>query len=355
MVLQSSGRITLDNIKVEFSGGIPIKISDYYANAISGYTSQIIGFPTIGNRIKLSDFYGKESTILYTMTYPFTFTNMNATGATGPTSISYTSIPGENTPNVLTLSSGIQYFTVPQSRVYNFTIAGAGVQNINSLNSINTGYGIVLTVSYNLIKGNQLAILVGQQGSISGGKTGGCGGTFVYNNTTSTLLFVAGGAGGIGYESNTGANSTVNGTLSTTGRNGVVWNSGANAGTGGIGPNGSVAATNTAYRWGDGGAGFSGNGAWSGRYGNASGVAYSFTNGGKGGINNSIAVGGFGGGGSGGSYGGGSGGGGGGYGGGGAGGSDSSGAGGGGGGSYDITNTYSGSATNSGMGYVIIS
>lgn len=291
---------------------------------------------------------------LYSMSYPFTFTNMGATGATGLSTISYSSIPGANTPHVMTLSGGIQYWTVPYTARYDFTIAGAGVTNPNSLNSVKTGYGIELNSSIILHKGHVIAILVGQSGLVNGGKTGGCGGTFVYNTTTSTLLLAAGGAGGIGYQNDVGTNDTVNGTVSGKGRNGQFWGNGVNAGIGGIGPNGATTATNFAYAWGDGGAGFSGNGAWSGRYGNANGVAYSFMNGGKGGTN-TTTNGGFGGGGCAGEYGGGAGGGGGGYGGGGAGGSDSTGAGGGGGGSYDITNVYWAGANNADMGKVKIS
>jgi hypothetical protein len=122
-----------------------------------------------------------------------------------------------------------------------------------------------------------------------------------------------------------------------------------------VGPAGATRPTNLGFSWADQGAGFTGNGQWSERIGSATNVAKSFQNGGTGSLNTgNSAPGGFGGGGGGGDYQQGVGAGGGGYGGGGSGGSASAGAGGGGGGSYDITNAYSGSATNSATGYVTI-
>ncbi|GAX83316.1 hypothetical protein CEUSTIGMA_g10742.t1 [Chlamydomonas eustigma] len=261
------------------------------------------------------------------------------------------------------VNNGIQYWTVPITQTYTIVAAGAGQKNTSSTNSVNVGYGVVLTASFNLTAGTVLAILVGQQGLNSGEFSGGSGGTFVctipdstYSPINATPLLIAGGSAGIGYESYTSANENVNGTISTTansGQSGQYGNPPNASGTGGTGPNGSTAPTNSAYSWGDGGAGFSGNGAWSGKYGSSSNTSLSFTNGGTGSMNGTY--GGFGGGGSSSPSGGYAvGGGGGGYGGGGVGGSDSFGAGGGGGSSYDASSAYKGSVSNSGMGYVMI-
>jgi hypothetical protein len=58
---------------------------------------------------------------MYLSPFPsFTFTNMGATGAAGPTAINYTPLP----LGALSLTAGIQYWTVPTTRVYNFTVAG---------------------------------------------------------------------------------------------------------------------------------------------------------------------------------------------------------------------------------------
>ena len=358
MVTFPSTNISIKKIVTAGNNGIdpgpPYKLSSLLNNAVFNSANSMNNI--VYTRASNMDFAPYINSKYISKSFAYTFTNMGQTGATGPTSITYSS----PLSGLVTLSSGIQYFQVPVSGIYQFTVAGAGLTNSASLNATTTGYGIVMTASRALTSGNIVAILVGQQGLTSGGQTGGCGGTYVClvpsigALASATPLFIAGGAGGVGYENSAGANNNVNATMSTTGMSGTFLASGAHAGTGGIGPNGATAATNAAYAWGDGGAGFSGNGAWSLRYGSTAGVAYSFTNGGTGGINFSV-YGGFGGGGCAGGGGGGEGGGGGGYGGGGAGGSDGNGAGAGGGGSYDVSGAYTGSATNNGMGYVIIS
>jgi len=299
-----------------------------------------------------------SSTSLYSFT-SFTFTPAGATGSTGPTSLTAygTSYPGYGTSNVLSLSGGIQYWTVPETRTYSFTLAGAGSFHTTSFNKdgIKTGYGIVMNASTSLTRGQRIAILVGQRGLNNGD---GGGGTFVASVTgvgalsTSTPLFVAGGAGGPGGEYDTydeGTNNNINGVMSTTGADGKGDNAGTN---GGVGPNGGGTAAECCSIA-DGGAGFTGNGTFNfWPTGSTNNVPKSFKNGGKGGKNG--GAGGFGGGAGYGPYNDRVGGGGGGYGGGGSGSTNGSGAGGGGGGSYDVTGVYSGSATNSGQGYVTV-
>jgi hypothetical protein len=289
---------------------------------------------------------------LYSFT-TFTFTPAGATGSSGPTTLAAygTGYPGYGTGYPLTLSGGIQYWYVPDDATYTFTVAGAGSFHTTSSNPIKVGYGVVMNASYSLAKGQLVAILVGQQGLYNADAGGG---TFVASVTgvgvlsTAVPLFVAGGAGGPGGQSG-GSNDNINGTFSTTGRNGQ-FSAPINGGSGGVGPAGGKAPTSDPQSWADGGAGFSGNGEWC-RRGSSSNVPKSFVNGGTGGTN---GAGGFGGGAGFGGYSNREGGGGGGYGGGGSGGSVSTGAGGGGGGSYDITGTYSGTATNVGPGYVTV-
>jgi hypothetical protein len=310
-------------------------------------------FALAGSRITLND-YGQ----LYSMTSPFTFTNMGAAGGSGPVSITYgASTPGLATSSVLVLSAGIQYWTVPQTKTYTFTLTGASSFHTTSLNAVKVGYGMVMTASRRLVAGQRIAILVGQQGI---GNADGAGGTFIAlvpgvgQLTDAIPLFVAGGAGGPGGESTAGSNATINATITTKGRDGGPGIFPAFArGLGGIGPDGGNVPSTKGFSFGDAGAGFIGNGAWSTTGGDVNNVPLSFINGGRGGTNN--GRGGFGGGAGFGAYSLRSGGGGGGYGGGGAGGSSANGAGGGGGGSYDITGTYSGTATNVGPGYVTIS
>jgi hypothetical protein len=312
---------------------------------------------------------------LYSMTYPFTFTNMSATGANGPTSITYgSSNPGFGTGYAMVLgtgtSTGMQRWTVPDSGPYTFTIAGAGVQHLNNTSSspynVNyISYGAVGTSTITLTAGHVLRILVGQQGTRgqSGvfARCGGCGGSFVYNETTSTLLLAAGGGGGHGGDpggATLGAgttgdpyrNGTGKGDDGQLGTSGTIGRAG-NGGTAGI--NGAGGGGNTQGYGGDGGAGFNGDGNVNTANGNSVTPAKAFINGGNGAIGGN-SPGGFGGGGSGGNNGGAGAGGGGGYSGGGGGANQGNGEGGGGGGSYTVGTFTSSSATNLGMGYVIV-
>lgn len=311
---------------------------------------------------------GGKSESYYVNFTPFTFTNMGATGPYGPTSITYSPLRQGN----LALAGGIQYWTVPFTRTYTFIVAGAGTANPNSLNSIKTGNGVVLTASRSLTAGTVLAIVVGQMGlvgTIDNRGTGGSGGSYVATVTApgsltgATLLFAAGGCGGVGYEADTAANGNINGTASTTGqRSGPTTVGAPYSGAGGAGPNGGGCAgiSPNNFQGADAGGGYALNYPGDGEvclYLDTAGGGLSFLSGARGGINSSLgAFGGFGGGGgSGGANGYPAGGGGGGYGGGGGGGTDGNGAGGGGGGSYDITGAYSATVTNASMGYVTVS
>jgi hypothetical protein len=183
---------------------------------------------------------------LYNFT-SFTFTNMGATGSNGPISITYgSSTPGFNTPYVLTLSGGIQRWTVPQTRSYQIISAGAGASSGSIF-----AYGVVVSTTIRLTQGDIIYILCGQSGGLSGS-----GGTFVYNystgllnDNTNGLILVAGGGGGCG-----GQNGTQTATVNTNG-NTVVGSSfpAANGGTNGSGGEGNQ---NTGQSGAPGGGGF---------------------------------------------------------------------------------------------------
>jgi hypothetical protein len=309
---------------------------------------------------------------LYSMSFPFTFTNMGAVGRSGPTSITYgTSTPGYNTGFVLTLSTtGMQLWTVPFSRSYTFTLAGSGYVTgtyvWGGLGWYNyTVPGAVGTTTLSLTAGHVIRILVGQpHNSVIStyGRLPGCGGTFIYNDTTSTLLAVAGGAGGSSQDNTnpTGAGTNADPYTNCGGKalNGSTTTSGGTpppaSGAGGTGGNGGQGSQQSS----PGNPGGAGGGGYFTGGGNASsGQAnggQSFLAGGLGGLGgvNPVDNGGFGcGGGSGNIAGGG---GGGGYSGGGGGATAGAGYGGGGGGSYTVATWTSIAASNTGNGYVTV-
>jgi hypothetical protein len=207
----------------------------------------------------------------------YTFTNCSATGQFGPTqaqvNAAYTAT---NLANNVTSQNGIQLWTVPATATYRIEAFGAQGGGNNQF-----GRGAQIRGDFQLNAGQQLKILVGQQGGVSSSGSGG-GGSFV-TTSANVPLVVAGGGGGQ-YD----ANSQLFNAHAVTGNNGQATGctAGGAGGNGGNGCNNSGAA---------GGGGLTTNGG-NGTYGTG---GQSFVNGGNGGNHgsNAICVGGFGGGG----------------------------------------------------------
>lgn len=58
--ITSSGTVLLSDIRTVFGGSNPVRLSNYYANATTGYTSGITGIPNLGSIITLQHFRGKS-------------------------------------------------------------------------------------------------------------------------------------------------------------------------------------------------------------------------------------------------------------------------------------------------------
>ena len=106
-------------------------------------------------------------------------TNLNATGRYGPTSLGshYT---GQDHDGQVTLSSGIQQWTVPYTGDYRIEAIGAAGGYDRGINSSQyRGRGARMIGTFRLNKGEVLQILVGQEGGISKWSygSGGGGGT----------------------------------------------------------------------------------------------------------------------------------------------------------------------------------
>lgn len=218
---------------------------------------------------------------LYSFT-SHTFTNCSATGASGPTQAAcrsaYTTTWDENN-SYYTVTSGIQYWTVPATGTYTITAVGAGGASPG-------GKPASMTGDFLLTEGTIIKILVGQLGTTGYGRGGG-GGTFVSDSSNSPLIVGGGGGGGNYNSAYTGGNASIVANPASSAGDATAASS-----SGGCGMNGG------------GGAGFSSDG---------SSGAKSFLNGGSGGSTQpgncvTNAPGGFGGGGGGGNGGGGGGG-----------------------------------------------
>ncbi|XP_022808388.1 leukocyte tyrosine kinase receptor-like, partial [Stylophora pistillata] len=126
------------------------------------------------------------------------FTNLNAVGRYGPTTLGdhYT---GQDHDGQVTLSSGIQQWTVPYTGEYRIEAIGAeGGYDPLQNNSQYRGRGTKMTGTFSLNKFEVIHIPIGQEGGIKNVSysSGGGGGTFVVREA-STPLIIAGGGGGV--------------------------------------------------------------------------------------------------------------------------------------------------------------
>ena len=148
--------------------------------------------------------------LLLFLVYPgfdATFTSLGASGKDGPTSLGnhYT---GQDHDGQVTLSSGIQQWTVPYTGGYRIEAVGAaGGYNTYNKSAQYRGRGARMVGTFNLTEGEIIQILVGQEGGIgknvssstSSGAVvagGGGGGAFVVRGRNTSLI-VAGGGGGL--------------------------------------------------------------------------------------------------------------------------------------------------------------
>ena len=165
---------------------------------------------------------------LYCPAFSAVFTNLNATGRYGPTTLG-SHYNSQDQDGQVTLSSGIQQWTVPHTGEYRIQAVGAaGGYDIWNHSTEYRGRGARMIGTFSLCKGEIIQILVGQEGAINTVRygSGGGGGTFVVRGSN-TPLIIAGGGGGIDRISSRHAGCDAN--TSTTGNPGFrSWSGGSN-------------------------------------------------------------------------------------------------------------------------------
>ena len=163
------------------------------------------------------------------------FTSLGASGRYGPISLGchYTC---QDHDGQVTLSSGIQQWTVPFTGEYQIEAVGAAGGYGKNSNSQYRGRGARMIGTFNLSKGEIIQILVGQEGGINiiNKRSGGGGGTFVVRGSN-TPLIIAGGGGGL-----RAVESRYEGCDASTGR---IGNPGHTSWSGGSGGQGAQSAT----------------------------------------------------------------------------------------------------------------
>ncbi|MAA80605.1 MAG: hypothetical protein CL916_15220, partial [Deltaproteobacteria bacterium] len=142
------------------------------------------------------------------------FDSCGISGRYGPTqgncnsSYSGTALDGE-----VTVTAGIQYWTVPSNGTYSIEAWGAQGGAGTTNGGVSGGEGAYVYGEFTLQAGDELKILVGQKADgISRGTSnaggGGGGGSFIAYSSDDTPLLVAGGGGGTGANSGVVTSST---------------------------------------------------------------------------------------------------------------------------------------------------
>ena len=127
------------------------------------------------------------------------FNNCGNTGYDGPSqSDCNTAYASSDLNGEVTVTSGIQYWTVPATGTYTITAIGATAGNTNEPTQT-VGFPSQITGDFSLNQGDVVKILVGQRGWMTVNTNnyyawGGGGGTFVTKNDN-TILVIAGGTG----------------------------------------------------------------------------------------------------------------------------------------------------------------
>ena len=175
---------------------------------------------------------------------PWNFTNASATGRFGPsqtqinTAYSGTNLDGDVTIN----TQGIQEWTVPSTGTYLIEVFGAQGGSANNYSNSNGGLGASIIGEVSLNAGDELKILVGQQGgsTSSNVSAGGGGATFVVNSFNNNPIFIAAGGGGGGHANN---NPGQDGLISNNGNTNGGSSPGNAGGGGGLSGNGASGTT----------------------------------------------------------------------------------------------------------------
>ncbi|KAK3722373.1 hypothetical protein QZH41_013701 [Actinostola sp. cb2023] len=158
------------------------------------------------------------------------FTNLGTSGRYGPTSIG-SHYDGQDHKGQVSVSAGIQTWTVPYTAQYRIEAVGASGGYANQSNTLayrGRGARMIGTFSFN--KGDHIKILVGQEGGIASSSCGSCaggGGSFVVKSDNTPLIIAGAGAG---TECATQRYARSDGSASTSGNQGhggKEWNGGS--------------------------------------------------------------------------------------------------------------------------------
>ena len=153
MTLQSSGAISLGNLKNEFGGNVSPKLSDYYRNGTLNYNPDAV-VPTNGT-ISFSKFYGlskRVHTVFKTTTEEVVFEGIGGEIIQYSDGTTYTvPVSGSRYPAIMLKPlNGVQTIIhTEQSLSYTCALAGPGLTEIYSISNNPSLYRLMGLVAYN--------------------------------------------------------------------------------------------------------------------------------------------------------------------------------------------------------------
>ena len=164
--------------------------------------------------------------LLYNLAFHAVFTNLGANGSHGP-SASGSPYAGQDHYRQVTITNGIQQWTVPYTGYYRIVAIGATggcdywYPNIFSCG----GTGAKLIGEFRLNMSEVIQVLVGQEGgsNIKAWGSGGGGGTFVVSGNSTPLIIAGGGGGGLKDKKRHGRCNANTNSTGNAGYKGKVW------------------------------------------------------------------------------------------------------------------------------------
>ncbi|MFT4308908.1 MAG: hypothetical protein ACMXYL_00265 [Candidatus Woesearchaeota archaeon] len=237
----TTGPRTNPTLTADSSAYVAVSAGDWHTCGIRSYDGRVLcwGYNEFGQIGDGTTTTPRQNPTLTSNMAPFAeipwvFTTCEATGRTGPTQgMCDDAYEYSYLNNSVTVSSGIQSWTVPETGWYNVTAVGAqgGYGGRTGVG----GYGALISGAFYFEEGETINVLVGQKGGDNSFRPAGGGGSAVWKDTGTELLIVAGGGGAYAVGTTTTYQDRAHASNTTSGKDGFGATAQSVGGTGGLG------------------------------------------------------------------------------------------------------------------------
>jgi hypothetical protein len=179
MTTPSTGIIKLSDIRNVFGGTGITKLSDYYSNSITNYTTGVSGIPLIGSLIKFSNFYNKSKNQIIDISKIYIISNDVSASFINPSNNIYY--------YVFSSTLGTNTITFTNNTTCEILIVGGGGGGGGGFCGGGASGGAIYYNNAYTFTSGQYTINIGTNGV--GGKPYSIGATNGTNGTSSTITF----------------------------------------------------------------------------------------------------------------------------------------------------------------------